>query len=289
MIALTQIRIDGGTQSRAELNQDVVAEYAEAYKAGAQMPPVVVFFDGTFYWLGDGFHRYFGAKAAGMETIYEERIPGTQEDAFVYCLGANHKHGLRRTNADKRHSVEMALGHAAWESLSDNEVAKRCGVSQNFVSEIHRSLKSDLSEKSAERTYTTKHGTTATMKTANIGAKPAQPAKAAIVKSESAESEPDYDPDEYAQAEMCETIKSLSDEVDALKDRIAAGAIAGTDEEKTAAIDTMCELRKEITRLEIENKALVASRDSYQVENAELKTQCTHQRNQIARMQKASA
>ena len=109
MLELSNIKIDGGTQSRAELNQDVVAEYAEAYKAGAQMPPIVVFFDGNSYWLGDGFHRYFGAKAAGMETIYEERIPGTQRDAVLYSLNANAKHGLRRSNADKRKAVETML------------------------------------------------------------------------------------------------------------------------------------------------------------------------------------
>lgn len=60
-IFLRSIRIDGGTQSRAELNNTTVDEYTEAMLEGDTFPPIVVFFDGSSYWLADGFHRYFGA------------------------------------------------------------------------------------------------------------------------------------------------------------------------------------------------------------------------------------
>jgi len=133
MIRLDQIRIDGGTQSRVELNQDVVAEYAEAYRDGAQFPPIVVFYDGSSYWLADGFHRYFGAKAAGKETIYEDVQPGTQREAVLYSLGANAKHGLRRSNADKRRAVETMLADAEWAAWPEAEIARRCGVSRPLV------------------------------------------------------------------------------------------------------------------------------------------------------------
>ena len=53
----SQIRQDGGTQPRAEIWQDVVDDYAEQMTAGATFPPIVVFYDGTHYWLADGFHR----------------------------------------------------------------------------------------------------------------------------------------------------------------------------------------------------------------------------------------
>ncbi|MDO9357886.1 MAG: hypothetical protein Q7T70_02695 [Polaromonas sp.] len=169
MIDLNLIRIDGGTQSRVELNQETVAEYAEAYKAGAEFPPVVVFFDGTDRWLADGYHRYFGAKAAGLTEIYENVTPGTKLDAELYSFGANGKHGLPRTNADKRKAVTGALQHPVSGKWSDNQIAKHCGVSQPFVSSVRASLQTVISKESAERTYTTKHGTEAVMKTANIG------------------------------------------------------------------------------------------------------------------------
>lgn len=64
-IALTSIRTDGGTQPRARLNEDQVAEYVEAMESGATFPPLVVFHDGAAYWLADGFHRYHAATARG--------------------------------------------------------------------------------------------------------------------------------------------------------------------------------------------------------------------------------
>lgn len=165
MLDLELIRIDGGTQSRAKLNDDVVAEYAEAYKAGAKFPPVTVFFDGKDRWLADGFHRYFAAKQAGKTEILENITPGTKRDAILFSLGANGTHGLNRTNADKRNAVTTMLADSEWAAWSNVAVAKACSVSEGFV----RSLRINEVTAPAERTYTTKHGTTATMQTGAIG------------------------------------------------------------------------------------------------------------------------
>ena len=59
---LAVIRIDGGTQARAKIDDDVVQEYAAHMRDGDQFPPITVFHDGSDYWLGDGFHRYFATK-----------------------------------------------------------------------------------------------------------------------------------------------------------------------------------------------------------------------------------
>ena len=181
MIEFSKIRIDGGSQARADLNQETIAEYAEAYRAGVAMPPVVVFYDGTTYWLADGFHRYFGAKQAGKETIHEEVTPGSQRDAVLFSLGANAKHGLRRSNADKRKAVQILLADVEWAKWSSNEIAKRCAVSHTFVDEFRRSLATVASEKPAERTVITKHGTATMMNTASIGKAPAAPIRPALV------------------------------------------------------------------------------------------------------------
>jgi len=60
------------------------------------------------------------------------------------------------------------LEDAEWGQWSDREIARRCGVSDPFVGKARSSLQTVSSEESA-RTYTTKHGTTATMNTSNIG------------------------------------------------------------------------------------------------------------------------
>jgi hypothetical protein len=87
-------------------------------------------------------------------------------------VGANQSHGLRRTNDDKRRAVMTLLNDEEWGGWSANEISKRCGVSQPFVSQIKSSLITVISEDGANAgacTYTTKHGTTAVMNTANIG------------------------------------------------------------------------------------------------------------------------
>lgn len=138
MLDLDRIRIDGGTQSRVELSQETVAEYAQAFQAGAEFPAVVVFFDGASYWLTDGFHRYFGALNAGESAIAAQVINGTQRDAVLYSLKANATHGLKRTNADKRKSVETLLKDAEWATWSDRKIAEVCGVGHPFVAAIRK-------------------------------------------------------------------------------------------------------------------------------------------------------
>lgn len=103
-----------------------------------------------------------------------------------HCLGANAHHGLRRTNTDKRKAVETLLKDGEWAKWSNNKIAKMCGVSQPFVSSLRPLLITNSSEAQAQRTYTTKHGTTAVMKTENIGkaadktSDPKKPAKRQI-------------------------------------------------------------------------------------------------------------
>lgn len=63
------------------------------------------------------------------------------------------------------------LNDDEWSQWSDREIARRCAVSDYLVRDIRKSLtaisRSDEGEQ--PRIYTTKHGTTATMNTANIG------------------------------------------------------------------------------------------------------------------------
>lgn len=135
-LKLEKIRMDGGTQPRAEMSESVIDEYAQAWTDGADFPPVDVFFDGTDYWLADGFQRACAADKADMKAILANVHQGTQQDAQWFSYGANQKHGLRRTNADKERAVRAALGHAKAGKMSDNAIADHCGVSHTFVAKI---------------------------------------------------------------------------------------------------------------------------------------------------------
>ena len=44
MLSIDKIKIEG-TQSRVQINESTVSEYAEAIKNGVQFPPVTVFLD----------------------------------------------------------------------------------------------------------------------------------------------------------------------------------------------------------------------------------------------------
>ena len=149
-ILITSIRLDGGTQPRAALDFNAVEDYAEAMGAGATFPPVTVFYDGTDYWLADGFHRVKAAYAAGHDTIACEVHQGTVNDAQWCSFSANRTNGLRRTNQDKQRAVKAALAHAKSCGLSDQEIAKHVGVDAKTVGNWREKLTLEFPE-SAKR------------------------------------------------------------------------------------------------------------------------------------------
>lgn len=144
------IRTDAGTQTRAGINNEWVAEIADAMKAEAEIPPVVVFSDGIECFMGDGFHRVLAACRIGRETITAIVHTGTREDALIYALGANAAHGERRTNADKRNCVTIALRE--FPRWSDRKIAETCGVSYMTVNRIRDELSQSDTTPPATRT-----------------------------------------------------------------------------------------------------------------------------------------
>jgi hypothetical protein len=134
LLQLSQIVTTAGTQIRASIDDGSVGEYADAMNDGAVFPPVVVFHDGSDYVLADGFHRVMAASRNGFKDIEADVRKGTKSDALKFALGANTTHGLKRTNADKRRSVDLAL--AEWPKLSAREIARICAVSDPFVGEL---------------------------------------------------------------------------------------------------------------------------------------------------------
>jgi DNA adenine methylase len=139
-LELNLICTDGGTQSRARLDDQTIGEYAEAMDAGVAFPSVLVFYDGESYWLADGFHRVAAAKRLEWTDIAVEIRAGHRRDAVLYSVGTNATHGLRRTNADKHRAVETLLRDEEWSQWSDREIARRCGVSNDFVSRLRKSI-----------------------------------------------------------------------------------------------------------------------------------------------------
>jgi hypothetical protein len=259
---IADIRIDGGTQIRKQLNQDKVDEYAQQMDDGVVFPPITVFFDGSSNWLASGFHRLFGEKKRGSATIKAIVKNGTTEDATLFALGDN-KHGLNMTAEDYRRSIEIMLKHPKWSEWSNIKIAEWIGTSAMTVGRV----KKERNIKPAETvTYVDKHGKEAKMKTANLGKKP----KPAEKPAEEPKDEEEYDQAEEKMRELMDTITNLADENTLLRDKIAIGQWDASEFEKIDAEETIANLREQVRVLEIDNQALRESRDMFQNRNAEL-------------------
>jgi hypothetical protein len=172
-LELVCIRRDGGTQPREGIVAETVAAYVEALHLGAEFPAVDVMYDGTNYWLYDGYHRTMAHIDAGRTHISANVHQGTKEDAQWQSYAANQAHGLQRSNGDKERAVRAALRHAKAVTMSDNAVAKHLGVSDKTVSKYRRELEASSEIPKIDERTVTRNGQTYTQNTANIGAKPA--------------------------------------------------------------------------------------------------------------------
>ena len=144
-LSVDLIIADQSTQMRAGTRNETIDEYVDLFKSAkpSKWPfdsDLVVFHDGEQYYLSDGWHRYLAAKRANRSSVDCEVLKGTLEDAQDYALGANVAHGLRRTNDDKRKSVENALRMERHAKKSDRAIAELCGVSNRFVGEVRKQV-----------------------------------------------------------------------------------------------------------------------------------------------------
>lgn len=273
-LQLKQIRIDGGTQSRVEINNDVVSEYAEELKNGASFPQLIVFFDGVDYWLVDGFHRYHAHKLACIDSADCAVHDGSLREAQLFSVGVNDTHGLRRSNGDKKKAIELLLNDSEWSLWSDTAIAKKCSVDHKTVSKYRLSLGNSQVSENKERTYTTKHGTQAVMNTEKIGLKTNKVESDSTELQNKPNSEPESTEPESTEPEYTE-LDQLRDDNSELRDRIVdlerLCQIAGIDTGITD--DVLNDAKKQIKDLEANLKAVTASRDFFMNENAQLKRQ----------------
>lgn len=266
-LAIKDIRIDGGTQSRESLNQDVVSEYAQLINDGATLPSVTVFFDGVEYWLADGFHRYFAHKKIELSHIESHVKNGTQREAQLYSFGANCGHGLRRTNADKRIAILKMLKDGEWATWSNEIIAKTCMVSPHTVADVKKSISANAEIPKIRKVE--RNGTVYEQNTSNIGAKTKQQKEVEPQLLNGQKSEPETIEPEYTELDR------LQDENSELRDRIIdLERLCQIGEIDTGITDdVMDDAKKQIKDLEANLKAVTSSRDFYMNENAQLKRQ----------------
>lgn len=273
VLNINALVLDQKLQSRTEINEETIEEYCHDMRAGADFPPVLVYFDGVHYYLTDGYHRYHANKKAERASILCEVVNGTFRDAVLRATGVNDKHGMRRTVADKRKAVMTLLDDFEWSMWSNAEIARRCGVSAPFVASLRDS------GGPAEVKYKTPAGNVAVK--AKASGRPAKQ-KEPEPKESSKEEPPEIKEDEFDPTD--ELIDRLIKERDELAQKLAIAHMGGTDEEKAEANEIINALREEVRILKIEVVSVKQSRDTFQRENAQLKQQIQMQQRQLKKL-----
>lgn len=180
-LLLDRVHYDNHLQLRVGTSATTVDDYADKMQRGVELPPPVVFQDGSQYLLADGFHTFAALHKCGRkEGLFDVRT-GSRRDALTYALGANDEHGLRLTNEDKRKKVTTALRDETWRGWSDAKLAELCRVSDRFVASVRREMGIEVTTRvgrDGRRTDTSRAGKRGTS-APPAAASRAQPAAAA--------------------------------------------------------------------------------------------------------------
>jgi FtsZ-binding cell division protein ZapB len=259
---MADLRIDGGTQKRDELDTKKVHEFAELMTDGIKFPPVTVFFDGLHYWLSAGFHRYFAHKQNKAEQIECEVMEGTLSQAIWYSYGSNN-HGTPHTLAErKRHALEILLNEE-YSKQSARQICQHIGLHFNTFQKI----KDKLGVKKPDVvTYTTKKGVTRTRKSSTTINK--NPDVTNVTPEDKTVKELEVVQQQVK--ELNDTVIAMDAENIKLKDILSTKTTDLSEFEQIVALDTIDELREKIKQLELEVQSLRDSRDMFQSRNAEL-------------------
>jgi hypothetical protein len=142
-LKIKEIRLDGGTQPREEIDWELVHQYSEHMTNGDKFPPIEVYHDGFEYWLVNGFHRLHAALKLNNTTIEAYVFNGDKSEAQWKSYAANKDQdtaGKRRTNPDKQRAVKAALMHPKAEKMSNREIALHVGVGETMVREYRNKI-----------------------------------------------------------------------------------------------------------------------------------------------------
>ena len=260
-LKLSQIVIDKGTQTREAIDQKTVTEYAEVIMNKDSLPPLVVFHDGINYYLADGFHRYFAYKQTVTPEVEVEVINATLRNAQEHALGTNDKHGLKRSNGDKRNAVMIALNDIEWGMLTNREIGKLCRVSHTFVNAIKEKLEADKPKKKEKQ----------------------EPDFSKKNRPDEPEIDTKFGEDDKIQ-ELLVQQKELEQENTKLLDALAVKTMDATPEQKKQAEETISELRERIEQLERELESIKISRDSYMKQNSEMQKQINYYKRELKKV-----
>ena len=134
-IPLDELILDPNLNLRDRLDEATVERYVESWE---RMPPITIFDVDNRWLIVDGFHRHAAAVLLKRRTILAEIREGRFSDALDYAAGANLRHGLPLTRAERRRAVEVKL--RLHHDRSDRGLAEDLGVHRDLVAKVRRQL-----------------------------------------------------------------------------------------------------------------------------------------------------
>ena len=144
-VPLAWLTRDPAVQSRIETNKEHVKDLKLAIERCEELPPLVAVFDRDQdkLWLAAGFHRDEALHSADVTEYSVDVRFGTKQFAIKVSALDNGRHGLRRSNADKRRSVERLRSLPEYcdpLQVSARELAKIACVSDMLVGDVDEKL-----------------------------------------------------------------------------------------------------------------------------------------------------
>lgn len=137
-VPIREIDPDRGVQMRDSFCARKAGQYADRYREGTTLPPVVLFYDGTHYFRADGAHRIAGARMANREEIEAHVYQGGRREALLYAAGANADFGLDRTDETIRASVLTLLRDPEWYEWGDRQISRWVVCSKTTVGKYRK-------------------------------------------------------------------------------------------------------------------------------------------------------
>lgn len=163
-LGVGQVALDEALRCRVALDREAVADYRAVLDDGGTLPPVDVHeVDGRLL-LVDGWHRFAAHTQAGRDCIDAYvTTGGGYFEALLAAAQANHTHGVRMSNADKRRTADLLLSRPETADWSDRQIAQAARVSHTFVAQRRRAAEvkpGDGLKQSGEQQATTDGSTT---------------------------------------------------------------------------------------------------------------------------------
>jgi hypothetical protein len=145
--SMHEIQLDLSCQSRAALDEQAIAKYAELATDQTEWPfadPLHCVVVGDKTCLVNGHHRLKALQDIGWEHgVRIQYVEGTEQDAIASSVTANLTHGVGITDADKRRLVELAINNPEIAKSSDRQIAELCRVSNRYVGEVRGAANCD--------------------------------------------------------------------------------------------------------------------------------------------------